>query len=187
MANRGRKGRKGRWAELRFLANGVPALGKPGFVTLALGAKGLVMHRLHILRRAAAAAAICLAAPLAWAAAPDGLDADLMAPAASTPVQIHELETEMVVHDWVLCISQAVAEELARAREESDEKAKLAYAALSESRACGRFAEMRVILRERLYTSAASSGHDARVFEALVNLSDNWASAFVVYGGLPAE
>jgi hypothetical protein len=154
---------------------------------LALVAKGLVMHRFLALRRVAAAATICLAAPLAWAAAPEGLEPDLMAPVTSTPVHIYELETEMVVHDWVLCISQAVAEELARAREESAEKAKLAYAALSESRACGRFAEMRVILQERLYSSAAGSGHDARVFGALVNLSDNWASAFVVYGGLPAE
>lgn len=145
------------------------------------------MIGLNILRRVAAAAAICVAVPSAWAAAPDGLEPDAIVPGASTPVHIYELGTEMVVHDWVLCVSQAVAEELAHAREESDEKAKLAYAALSESRACGRFAEMRVILQERLYASSAGSGHDARVFGALVNLSDSWASAFVVYGGLPAK
>jgi hypothetical protein len=44
-----------------------------------------------------------------------------------------------------------------------------------------------VILRKRLYTSPVSSGHDARVFAAEVRLSDNWAAAFVVYGGLPDE
>ena len=42
-------------------------------------------------------------------------------------------------------------------------------------------------LRERLYASSAASGHDARVFEALVDFSGNWASAYVVYGGLPEQ
>jgi len=136
---------------------------------------------------AAAIAVVCLTAPLAWAAAPDGLEPDVEEAVTSTPVVIYDLETEMVVHNWILCVSQSVAEELVRAREESAEKARLAYAALSESRACGKFAELRVILRERLYASSADAGHDARIFGALVNLSDQWASAFVVYGGLPEE
>jgi len=147
------------------------------------------MNRAWIPCRAPAVAAMCLAAPLAWSAAPDGLESD--APAAevatSAPVILYDLETEMVVHNWILCVSQSVAEELVRAREESVEKARLAYNALSESRSCGKFAELRVILRERLYASSVESGHDARIFGALVNLSDQWASAFVVYGGLPEE
>jgi hypothetical protein len=90
----------------------------------------------------------------------------------------------MVVENWILCISQEIAEELVRAREESAEKALSTYAGFREARACGQFPEMRVILRERLYVSE-SGGFDARVFGGLVNLSGAWASAFIVSGGLP--
>ena len=145
------------------------------------------MNRVRILCRVAAVAAVCLAAPPAWAAAPNGLEPDALEAVTSASIVIYDLETEMVVHNWILCVSQAMAEELVRAREESVEKARLAYTALGETRSCGRFAELRVILRERLYASSAESGHDARIFGALVNLSDQWASAFVVYGGLPEE
>lgn len=138
--------------------------------------------------RAAAAAAACLIAQAAWAAAPVGVETELPAPEAviAAPV-LYELDTEMVVHDWVLCISEAVAEQLVRAREEGIEKAISAYDSLKQERKCGQFAELRVILQEPLYKSAAESGHDARVFGALVNLADNWASAFVVTGGLSGE
>lgn len=149
--------------------------------------QGLVMNRVWTACCAAAIVAVCLATPRAWAAASDGLGPDVDEANTSTPVGIYDLDTEMVVHNWILCVSQAMAEELVRAREESAERARLAYAALSESRSCGKFAELRVILRDRLYKSSADSGHDARVFGALVNLSDQWASAFVVYGGLPEE
>ena len=50
-----------------------------------------------------------------------------------------------------------------------------------------RVPELRVILQERIYASAAESGHDTRAYGALVNFSDDWASAYVVYGGLPAQ
>jgi hypothetical protein len=106
---------------------------------------------------------------------------------SAAPAKIYELDTEIVVHNWVLCISQSVAEQLVEAREESVEKAWSAYGALSEARKCGRFAELRVILQEPLYRSAADSGYDARIFGALVSLSDNWASAFVVAGSLPEK
>ena len=135
---------------------------------------------------ALALAATFYASP-SFSAAPEALEPEIpnADAGAIAPVTVYELETEMVVKNWILCISAAMAEELVRAREESEEKARSAYAGLQQTRSCGQFGELRVILRERLYASAADTGHDARAFEALVNLSDNWASAFVVYGGLP--
>jgi hypothetical protein len=95
-------------------------------------------------------------------------------------------DTEIVVKNWVLCASAAVAEQLVRAREESVDRAVSAYAKLSQTRACGQFVELRVILRERLYVSA-TAGADSGVYGALVNISGDWASGFVVYGGLPTD
>ena len=135
--------------------------------------------------RAAALVLACMASP-AWAAAPEEIVADpaLGGLAAAGPGKIYELETEMVVRNWVICVSQALAEELVRAREESAEKAVAAYVGFAEARSCGLFPELRVILRERLSTSAGA-GYDARAFGALVNLTGDWATAYVVYGGLP--
>jgi len=126
----------------------------------------------------------------AWAAAPDDLPIETSAPAvgAVVPGAIdYALETEMVVHDWVLCVSAPVAEELARARTASVADARSTYAELASARTCGQFPELRVILRERLFAGADDGGHDTRVFGALVNLSGDWASAFVVSGGLAEE
>ena len=107
--------------------------------------------------------------------------------AVSPAAKIYDLDTEMVVHNWVICVSQAVAEQLVQAREQSLESALAAYESLKDERKCGRFSELRVILQKPVYRSAADSGHDARVFDALVNLADNWASAYLVTGGLPEE
>jgi hypothetical protein len=139
--------------------------------------------------RSAAIVIACLVAEAAWAAAPAEVQTELAAPGAvsATPAKVYELEIEMVVHNWVLCVSESVAEQLVRAREEGVEKALSAYDDLKQERKCGQFAELRVILQEPLYKSAAESGHDARVFGALVNLADNWASAYVVTGGLSEE
>lgn len=137
--------------------------------------------------RAAACVAACMIASFAWAAAPVGIETEMPVPegVASTPARIYELETEMVVHNWVLCVSRTVAEKLVHAREEGADQAWSAYATLKEARKCGQFAELRVILQEPLYVSATESGYDARVYGALVSLADNWASAFVISGGLP--
>jgi hypothetical protein len=139
--------------------------------------------------RAAATISVVSLSSVAWGAAPLELQAEAPAaePAPAEQIKIYELETEMVVHNWVLCVSESGAQTLARAREESAENAWSAYENLKQERKCGRFAELRVILQKALYKSAAESGHDARVFGALVNLADNWASAFVVTGGLPEE
>jgi hypothetical protein len=140
-------------------------------------------------RRAAACAALAIASPNAWAAAPDTVAPESAVPAIAGAASAidYVLETEMVVHNWVLCVSQPLAEQLVRAREAGVEPARLAYAGLASARSCGQFPELRVILRESLYVSAAELGYDARVFGALVNLSGDWASAYVVSGGLPGE
>jgi hypothetical protein len=136
----------------------------------------------------AAGAVCCVLASQTWAAAPDSIPIAAVpeAPAQSSGLD-YTLETEMVVHGWVLCVSASGAEELARARAESLETARAAYASLSGKRACGEFPELRVILREKLYESGAGSEHDARAFGALINLSGDWADAFVVSGGLSAD
>lgn len=144
------------------------------------------MTRLLSLCRAAAVAALCMSSPAVLAAAPDSLEPVEAAPAETSlgaPLD-YTLDTEIVVRNWVLCISQPLAEELARAREAGPENAKVAYLGLANARSCGQFPELRVILRQRLYSSAADAGYDARVFGADVNLSGDWATAFVVSGSL---
>jgi hypothetical protein len=142
--------------------------------------------RNRILWGAAALAAALSLAATAHAAAPETSEMESAAVGmpATAPVKVFELEREMVVKNWVLCFSAAVAEQLVRAREESVERAVSAYKALQQARSCGRVAELRVILQERLYASTAA-GHDSRAYGALVSLSDKWASAYLVYGGLP--
>ena len=140
---------------------------------------------LHLCR-AAAVVALSLSAPSAWSAAPDTLEPDATLPMnARIAPSGYALETEMTVHNWVLCISQPLAEQLVRARETGPESALQVYAGLASARSCGQFPELRVILRDPLYASAADAGYDARIFGALVNLSGDWASAYVVSGGLP--
>jgi hypothetical protein len=136
----------------------------------------------------AAVAALVVSSP-AWSAAPSTLEPEPAIPEGSgivAPID-YTLETEMVVHNWVLCVSQPLAEQLVRAREAGVENALQAYAGLADSRSCGLFPELRVILRDTLYSSGADAGYDARIFGALVNLSGDWASAYVVSGGLPAN
>jgi hypothetical protein len=123
------------------------------------------------------------AAVPASAAAPGDLEPEATAP-VTAPIREYDLDTEMVVRDWVLCVSEAVAEKLVHARETGLDAARSTYAELNAAKSCGRFSELRVILRERLY--ASRSGADARAFGALVDFAGEWASAYVVYG-LPAE
>ncbi len=133
-----------------------------------------------------AAAALLFTSLLATPAlaAPGDIEPEADGPATSATIRDYSLDTEMVVRNWVLCASEAVAERLVHARETSVAAARSTYAELNAAKSCGRFAEMRVILRERLYSSTL--GHDARVFGALVDFAGEWASAYVVYG-LPAD
>jgi hypothetical protein len=148
--------------------------------------KGLVMSLFVNACRAAAIVASTLIAPAAWSAAPDALPAEESTPLGTgigAPID-YALETEMVVRNWVLCVSQPLAEQLARAREAGAESARTTYADLAGARSCGLFPELRVILQQSLYVSSGDAGYDARVFGALVNLSGDWATAFVVSGSL---
>ncbi len=127
---------------------------------------------------------LCGAALPASAAAPGDIEPEPAASAKALSIRDYDLDTEMVVRNWVLCVSETVAEKLVHARETGIEAARSTYAELNAAKSCGRFAELRVILRERLY--ASRSGADARAFGALVDFAGEWASAYVVYG-LPAE
>lgn len=132
----------------------------------------------------AATAVLFMALPgLALAAAPAELDpAKVVAP---PPIDRFQLDTVMIVHNWVLCISAPSAERIARARDESADAAIAAYAELAASKACGKFKKLGVLLREPLYRSAPEADFEARVFGALVNIGVGWQSGFVVVGGVP--
>ncbi|MEX0853184.1 MAG: hypothetical protein WD036_07875 [Bauldia sp.] len=97
------------------------------------------------------------------------------------------LDTEMLVRGWVLCASQAAADAIVSARAGGIAPALKAYDRLREAKSCGRFAELRVILRRPLYQSGSEIDRDVRVFGASVNLGGNWASGFLIYGGVPVE
>ncbi len=143
----------------------------------------------YLTRLGAAILAGAMIMPLAaLAAAPDNLGdaavAPKTAPALISPLE-YQLGTEMVVRDWVLCISQTVAEGLAKARAAGVEEALAAYSDLKASKSCGQFSQLRVVLHKSLYASAAED--NAQVFSAAVDISGHWANAFVVEGSLPAE
>ena len=124
-------------------------------------------------------------APQAWSAAVDegalvakpGID--LNAPTGSYP-----LDVEMVVQNWVLCASLPSAEEIVAARAKSAGEARRVLGALSATKSCGSFAELRVILQKPVYASAPEAGYDARVFGGLVSFSGNWAAGYLVSGSL---
>ncbi len=143
----------------------------------------------HFCKAAAAALVGAVILPLAaYAAAPDNLDAGRAAPkpppALIAPLD-YRLETTIVVHDWVLCVSEGVAERLAKARAVGVEEALSAYSDLKAAKSCGQFPQLTVVLHKSLYASAAED--NAQVFSAAVNISGHWANAFVVRDGLPAE
>ncbi len=121
-------------------------------------------------------------ASVATASIPPNAD---MAPALHAQTMIYELNTEMVVRDWVLCISLESAEQLVQAREESDKSAWLAFVALRDAKTCGLFPELRVILKTPLYTSPKVTGGVGRIYGGLVQISNRWASAYLVHNGLP--
>jgi hypothetical protein len=139
----------------------------------------------------AALGAVCAASLPAFGAAPDSIDVEpTVTPAPPLTVSLpadYKLDTEMVVRNWVICISRAFAEELALARATSSDAALATYNDLKAAKACGRFGEMRVILQTPVYDGPGASGGDALVFEALVNLAGSWASAYVVSGSPPTR
>lgn len=146
---------------------------------------------LGIRSRTASAAIVALALSFpgaSFAAAPVGLDPapEATAPAKKIVPLEHIFGKEMIVRNWVLCISQPFAESIVKAWSGGVEKAQAVYADLKATKSCGQFSELRVILHESVYESAPEIGHVARVFAAQVNLGGNWPTGFVVFGGLPA-
>ena len=125
------------------------------------------------------------AAPLAgsaFAAAPANLDVS-----APPPPTEFQLNTVMVVHDWILCVSQPGAETIARARAESVDAGEKAYADLAAQKQCGRFKKLGVMLEEPLYRPAPGAVSDARVYAAQINIGVGWQNGFVVTGDPPQE
>lgn len=138
---------------------------------------------------ALAAVAMWAMAPVpTWAAAPaDPADEFLTTkPVAAVPAE-YSLDTEMVVRDWVLCTSASSAKKMVEAHRAGLTAARTAYEELEAAKTCGRFSELKVILRAPLFTGTPSGAGDARAFAAMVDLSGNWASAFVITGSLPSE
>lgn len=132
--------------------------------------------------RAAAIAAFCLSAPAVLAAAPDALDPVEASPPAtglSAPID-YSLDTEMVVRNWVICVSQEFAEQLVRARDDSIEKARETYVQLNVAHYCGQLPTMQVILQGAIAESTAVPPRQAKIFNGLVNFAGDWASVFIV-------
>ncbi len=123
----------------------------------------------------------------AFAAASDVIDEPTPSPAFAAPVTVNDfqLDTEMVVHGWVLCISENSAEKIVKARDGGIDEAIAAYADLKALKSCGQFPELHVILHEPVYQSDPNVDVDARVFAASVNIGGGWPNGFVVYGALP--
>jgi len=138
--------------------------------------------------RTAAAIFAALVAPHAAGAAVDAPDINALGDGdRPAPLVGHRLDVEMTVRNWVLCASQPFAERLVRARQQSRAAAEKAYADLENARSCGRLAEMQVILQEPVYDALIGAGLHAGVYGALINISGEWASGFVVYGGMPED
>jgi hypothetical protein len=123
---------------------------------------------------------VAISGPAALAAAPDFIDPE----PASTPATDYTLDTVLIVHNWILCVTETSAESLARAHAESAEVMAEVYADLAAAKSCGRFAKLGVMLKTPLYRSGPGKDNEARVFAAMVNVGAGWQNAYVV-AGLP--
>jgi hypothetical protein len=131
-------------------------------------------------RAVATAGIAAMLSTAALAAAPDGLDPE---PSAKPAID-YTLDTVLVVHNWILCVTETSAESLARAHAAGAEAAAEVYADLVAAKSCGRFAKLGVMLKTPLYRSGPGQEYEARVFAALVNIGAGWQNAYVV-AGLP--
>lgn len=119
----------------------------------------------------------------AFAAAPAALDADTRPEVGVASIGnpgLYQLDVEMTVKNWVLCVSQPLAEGLLKARETSKENFMSAYSQAAAAHTCGQMPEMQLKLQKAVYESAPEAANRGTVFNALVNLSGAWATAFVV-------
>src|SRR5689334_1311631 len=93
----------------------------------------------------------------AWAAAPATLDPEPQKAIGASAINapgIYRLDVEMTVKNWVLCVSQPLAEQLLKAREMSQESFMSAYSEAAAAHTCGQMPEMQVKLQKAVYESA---------------------------------
>ena len=138
---------------------------------------------LRACKAALLAASIFAMAP-AFAAAPDALEPDPTTATAMPSAQF-KLDTVLIVHNWVLCISQPSAEAIARARLESIAQADKVYADLATAKSCGKCPKLGVLLQKQLYPQIGQAADLVRVFAAQVNIGVGWQDAFVVSSDTP--
>ena len=126
---------------------------------------------------AIAAGLLCGAASFASAASPPAGDPIERedSPRLAVPLDT-VLDREVVVRNWVLCVSPSVAERLVQARATDSHTEERVYNELLQAKLCGRFAELTVILQENI--TGTESGSD--IYAALVQMGGNWAAGFVV-------
>ena len=124
---------------------------------------------------------------VALAAAPGEPQSGPTRPAVSPPPSLQTIGTEQVVRNWILCTTQPIAESIARASEEGTTAIVDLYTELAETKVCGQFPELRVILRERLFNAGSIMDDRAQVFSASVKIGDGWPTGFVVYLGAPGR
>lgn len=123
-----------------------------------------------------------------FAAAPaDLIEGPAPPPKAETIRADRPFDTEIVVRNWIVCISRGFAEDIVHARERGVDDARKTYAELKATKSCGRFSLLRVVLKEAFYAASLGAGEEAAAFSALVDLSSGWANAFVVSAEFPAE
>jgi hypothetical protein len=133
--------------------------------------------------KAALLAATIFSAP-AFAAAPAALDPDPTTPTAMPSAEF-KLDTVLIVHNWVLCVSQPSAEAIARARVESIAQAEKVYADLATAKSCGKFPKLGVLLQKQLFPQIGQAADLVRVFAAQVNIGVGWQNAYVVSSDVP--
>jgi hypothetical protein len=132
---------------------------------------------------AGAAAIAALIPAVASAYAPQFVKPSL----APSGLEQLELSKDIIVHNWLLCATQADAERLVQAADKSSRDAAAAIALLQNERSCGRFPKMRVILEVPLVESSPFAEHRIKAYGAQINLGGQWVPAFVVYARQPEE
>jgi hypothetical protein len=123
--------------------------------------------------KAGIAIALALALPI-------GAQASIAPAPHVRPAEVFALNSEIVVRNWVLCVSRALAEQVVVARQAGAEKARQTIAELQSTRLCAEFPEMTVILHEPVVATSPFVPYAARAFSADISIGGQWVSAFVV-------
>lgn len=125
------------------------------------------------LRKAGIAVALALALPF-------GAQASIGPTPRTQAPELFELNSEIVVRNWVLCITQGLAEKVVQARQAGVDEARRTIAELQASRLCAAFPEMTVILHEPVVAASPFVPYAARAFAADISIDGQWIAAYVV-------